>query len=85
MIKTPHKVVGVVFGKDNKPYFYKAPIAWPIELGDRVIVRKGESYSIPTVVGVYPAGGLNAEGATDWLVQTIDTTQYDELKLEDAL
>lgn len=84
--KTPYVVVGVIFsGGGNRTYFYLAPEDMKVGLGDRVIIAKGQSFSIPTVVGLYPPGGENEAEATDWLVQKIDTGRYEEIKREYAL
>ncbi len=84
--KTPYVVVGVTFsGGGNRTYFYLAPKDLGIEPGDRIVTAKGQSFSIPTVVGVYPAGGDNEAEATDWVVQKVDTTRYLAIKREYAL
>lgn len=83
--KTPYQVVGVEFGKTARTYFYRAPLDMKVCLGDRVVTPNNASFSIPTVVGLYPAGGENDEKVTDWLVQVVDTTRYNALRREYAL
>lgn len=83
-IPTPYKVVGVVFsGSGNKPYFYRTPVEQAVELGDRVVVKNKSSFSIPTVVGIYPAEGINDQEAKDWLVSVIDVKKYEDLVASD--
>jgi hypothetical protein len=83
-VPVPYKVVGAVFSSGgNKPYFYRTPIDQPVELGDRVVVKNKSSFSIPTVVGIYEAGGLNDQEANDWLVCVIDVKKYEELVASD--
>lgn len=83
--KTPYAVVGVQFSGGNRTYYYRAPTSMGVEPGDRVVTVKGPSFSIPTVVGVYPVDCSMAEEATDWLVQKIDTRAYEAVKREYAL
>lgn len=83
--KTPIVIVGVEFSGTKKPYYYRAPVDMGIEPGDRVITPRAESFSIPTVVGVYPADCSMAKEADDWIVQKIDTTRRDALRREYAL
>lgn len=84
--KTPFKIIGVQFsGNNSTTYFYRAPEDMGIEPGDRVVTPKGESFTLPTVVGVYPPDCHDAGQAVDWVVQKIDTTRYQALKREYAL
>lgn len=83
--KTPFQIIAVQFSGKPTTYFYRAPADFLIEPGDRVVVPNNLSFSIPHVVGVYPPGGqIREDEATDWVVQKIDTTRYEALKLEYA-
>lgn len=84
-LKVDYKLIAVQFSKTNTTYFYKVPKHIDVDLGNRVIVAQRDSYSIPTVVGVYPAGSTNETGNEDWIVQVVDRTYYEELKRLEAL
>lgn len=83
--KTDYVIIGVQFSRSSQTYFYRAPPDMGIELGDRIITPNKESFSVPTVTGIYPRGSLNEREAVDWVVQKIDTTRYEALKREYAL
>lgn len=80
--KIPFIVLGLEFGKGGT-FFYKCPDSTPVSLGQRAVVKNKASFSIPTVVGIYAAEGPNSAQATDWVVQVVDTTTYDECVLGD--
>lgn len=80
---TPFVAVAVVFGKSPKAYFYLAPANMKLEKGDRVIVRNGDSFTIPTVDLVdTKCEGLDMSLISDWIVQKIDTADYLRLVAE---
>lgn len=75
--------VAVVFSKSPKPFFYLAPADMQLEKGDRVIVRNGDSFSIPTVDAVdHTCTQLDMSLVTDWVVQKIDLEAYKRLVAE---
>lgn len=82
---TPFVAVSVVFSKSPKAYFYLAPASMNLKQGDRVLVRNGASFTIPTVDLVdATCEGLDMSLITDWVVQKVDTTEYDKLVAETA-
>lgn len=83
--KTPFVVVAVQYSRQPSTYYFRAPVDMGIEAGDRIVAPKGESFTIPTVVGVYPPDCLMAGEATDWVVQKVDTARYQALKREYSL
>lgn len=83
--KTPFVIVAVQYSRMPQTYYFRAPKDMGIEPGDRIVTPKNESFTIPTVVGVYPADCEMAGEATDWVVLKVDTTRYQELKREYAL
>ena len=83
--KTPYVLVAVQFSRSNQTYVYRAAEDLKLEPGQRVVTANHQSFSIPTVVGVYPAGSKLEEDAVDWIVQVVDTTRYESMKREYAL
>lgn len=75
--------VALVFSKSPKPFFYLAPADMQLKKGDRVIVRNGDSFTIPTVDAVdHGCTQLDMSLITDWVVQKIDTEPYKRLVAE---
>ena len=75
--------VAVLFSKSPKPFFYLAPADMQLKKGDRVIVRNGDSFTIPTVDAVDPTcTQLDMSLVTDWVVQKIDLEAYNRLVAE---
>lgn len=85
IIKRPRKavmepqLVAVNFAGSCKPYTYKAPAHWLIEVGDKIVVDSPSSgYTIVKVVNVVPAplSCHDAHIALKWAVSTIDDSIY---------
>ena len=83
--KTPFKIVALQFSNSNTTYFYRIAETTKVEPGDRLVVANRNSFSIPTAVAVYPAGSDLDDKAEDWVVQVVDTTEYQRIKREYAL
>lgn len=82
-VTTLFVAVALVYSKSPKPFFYLAPADMQMKKGDRVIVKNGESFAIPTVDAVDPTcTQLDMSLVTDWVVQKIDTEPYQRLVAE---
>lgn len=83
--ETKFVAVAVTFSKSPKSYFYLAPASMGLKPGDRVLVRNGASFTIPTVESVdATCEGLDMSLISDWVVQKVDTTEYGKLVAETA-
>lgn len=75
--------VALVFSKSPKPFFYLAPADMQLKEGDRVVVKNGDSFSLPTVSYVdATCEQLDMSLITDWVVQKVDTEAYKRLVAE---
>jgi hypothetical protein len=70
-------------GASAQGYTYKAPLAWNVVAGDKVIVDspRGAGLTIATVlsVDVLPNIDVDADFDYKWLVQKVDLTEHEAL------
>lgn len=78
----PRVLVALQFGKSDDNFYYWALASENIEPGDRVVVPVKGSYSIPTVVGVYPDTVDFAHLATAWVITKIDPKPTMDIAVE---
>lgn len=82
-VTTMFVAVSLVYSKSPKAYFYLAPADMQLKKGDRVVVKNGDSFALPTVSFVdEKCDQLDMDLITDWVVQKVDTEAYERLVAE---
>lgn len=82
-VTTLFVAVALVYSKSPKPYFYLAPADMQLKKGDRVVVKNGDSFALPTVDFVdTTCESLDMDLITDWVIQKVDTEAYERLVAE---
>lgn len=68
---------------DNKTWTFKVPLAWDIKAGDIAVVKSNNGHGLSFVhvvsVDAIPDIDIDANFEYKWLVQKVDTTEFDAL------
>ncbi len=83
LLQTDYTTVHVVFtdSTNYREYTYKAPLNMQLEEGDSVVVNPPSGLKIAEVkkVDQYAKIDVDADYDYHWIVQKVDTTEYDKL------